>query len=130
MNGDREATATRRELAHQPESSSNQFLKKLVNWAFFISAFVYSIFHAYFVISNGLRTPEWLMQLVREHYAVVVVLPFAGYAALGLVLLLESRSENPLEFKAIGFEFKGASGPIVLWVLCLLAIAACIKMLW
>jgi hypothetical protein len=57
-------------------------------------------------------------------------LPFAGFAALGLVLLLESRSEQPIEFSGLGFQFKGASGPIVLWIMCYLAMALCIKLLW
>ena len=109
---------------------SNQRLKIVVNWVFFLAAMAYSCFHVYFVISNSLHETPWLMTLLKEHFAAIVVLPFAGYAALALVLLLESRYDTPLEIKAFGFEFKGASGPIVLWAVCMLSIVAGIKALW
>jgi hypothetical protein len=112
------------------KSATDQRLKRYVNWAFFVGAAVYSTFHAGFVIWNTLRGSDELIKMVYDHFAAIVGLPFAGFAALGLVLLLESRSEQPIEFRAVGFEFKGASGPIVLWVLCFLAIVACLKVMW
>ena len=110
---------------------SNKALKTYVNWAFFIAAAVFSCFNAGFVITQTyLGTPAF-MQIVYEHFTAIVALPFAGFASLGLVLLLESRSSQPLEFKIPGgFEFKGASGPIILWILCFITVTICIKFLW
>jgi hypothetical protein len=41
-----------------------------------------------------------------------------------LVLLLDWRSSDPIEVKALEFDFKGPAAPIVLSVLCFLAIVA------
>jgi hypothetical protein len=114
----------------RPRAAIDKRLKRLVNWALFVGAALYSAFHAGFVIWNTLRGTERLITVVYDHFAAIVALPFAGYGALALVLLLESRSDQPLEFMGLGFEFKGASGPIVLWVLCFLAITGCMKLMW
>jgi hypothetical protein len=42
-------------------------------------------------------------------------------AALSLVLLLRAVSGN-IEIKILGFEFKGAAAPIIMWILCFLAL--------
>jgi hypothetical protein len=70
-----------------------------------------------------------VFQIALKHFAATVGLPAAALAALCLVVFLESSS-GPIEFKGLGFKFKGASGPIVLWVLCFLAIAGAIQLLW
>lgn len=64
-----------------------------------------------------------------EHFPATFGLPSAALMALCIVVFLESTSGD-IQFKALGFEFHGASGPIVLWVLCFLAITAAIKLLW
>lgn len=74
------------------------------------------------------KNPEHIY-LSWVHYPVTVGLPMAAIAALALVLLLE-YARGPIEFEGLGFKFKGASGPVVLWVFCYLAIAATIKLLW
>jgi cation transporter-like permease len=113
-----------------PRTAIDERLKRYVNWALFAGAALYSAFHAGFVIWHTVRGTDQLTKVVYDHFAAIVGLPFAGFAALALVLLLESRSDQPIEFKALGFEFKGASGPIVLWVLCFLAITGCLKLMW
>jgi hypothetical protein len=70
-----------------------------------------------------------LFQIALNHFAATVGLPSAALAGLCIVIFLESAS-GPIEFEGLGFKFKGASGPIVLWVFCILAIAAAIKLLW
>jgi hypothetical protein len=50
-------------------------------------------------------------------------------AALCLVIVLENTS-GPIEFEGLGFGFKGASGPLVLWCLCFLVMTAAIKAVW
>ena len=72
---------------------------------------------------------HWIVTRMQEQFAVTVSLPFAAVVALFVVLLLQFSS-GPIEFEALGFKFKGAAGPIVLWVLCLLALVAAIKVLW
>jgi hypothetical protein len=53
--------------------------------------------------------------LLRRHHSVVV-----------LVLLLRTVS-GTIKFKALGFKFKGASGPILMWIFYFLAMTLAIS---
>jgi len=130
MDEEREVQTESQPTKRSGRGQSSQRIKSLVNWAFFGAAVLYSVFHAGFVIWHAVTGNPRLLNAVYEHFAAIIALPFAGFAALGLVLLLESRSDQPLEFKALGFEFKGASGPIVLWVICFLAVVISLRLLW
>jgi hypothetical protein len=57
-----------------------------------------------------------------------VGIPWAGGAALAIVLILRG-SFGTVEFKILGVEFKGASGPTVMWILCFLAEALVMRVL-
>lgn len=67
--------------------------------------------------------------VVLHHFAAVVGLPSAALAAMFVVLVLRTVA-GPIELKIPGFEFKGASGPIVMWIACFLAIAFAVHWLW
>jgi len=69
------------------------------------------------------------LDIITQHFAATVGLPFAAIAALVLVIVLEASS-GPVEFEALGFRFKGASGQVVLWIAVFLAITLAIKLLW
>jgi hypothetical protein len=116
--------------AQKSHSALDRKLRKLINWTLFTGAALYSAFHAGFVVWHTVRGTEQLTKVAFDHFPALVGLPFAGYGALALVLLLEARSEEPIEIKGFGFEFKGASGPVILWILCFVAIAACVKLTW
>lgn len=68
-------------------------------------------------------------EVLRDHFAAVVGLPMAGILALWVVTILRSQT-GPIEFEAMGFKLRGASGPVILWVVCFLAIALAIRLLW
>jgi hypothetical protein len=59
----------------------------------------------------------------------VIGLPSAAVAALFVVLVLRTVAGD-IEFKVPGLEFRGASGPIIMWVMCFLAITTAIRWLW
>lgn len=65
----------------------------------------------------------WMVRLVERQFAAMILVPMSGLGALCIVLLLR-LSSGPLEFKAIGFEFRGASGQVVLWIVCFIALVA------
>ena len=67
---------------------------------------------------------------ITNHAPAAIGLPIAAITSLTLVLLLEEVFGQIIEVKAIGFEFKGAAGPIVLWILGFLAITLAIKSVW
>lgn len=79
---------------------------------------------AYLAISESF----WI-NLGEKHFAAVVGLPAAALAAFILVLVLETTL-GEMEFKVLGFEFRGSSGPVVLWVFSFLAISFSIWLLW
>jgi hypothetical protein len=67
--------------------------------------------------------------VAMRHFPAVVGLPSAALTALFIVLVLRTVA-GPIELKIPGFEFRGASGPIVMWIVCFLSIAMAISWLW
>lgn len=68
-------------------------------------------------------------QFIGEHFIAIVGLPSAAALASCIVVIFR-QEEGPIEFEAVFIKLKGAAGPVVLWVLCFLAIVGAIKMLW
>jgi hypothetical protein len=83
----------------------------------------------FFLARDIANAEPWMMELFRAHPAVVLGLPTGALAAFCIVLFLEAKSGR-IEFEGFGFTFRGASGEIILWVICFLAIVAAIKLLW
>lgn len=94
----------------------------LTGGAMFAGAFLYGV-------GNSMLNTTELFQVMTNNFAAVVGLPCAALAALGLVMFLEQTS-GAIEFEGFGFKFKGASGPIVMWVISFMAMTAAIKLLW
>jgi hypothetical protein len=59
-------------------------------------------------------------ELVSKHYVIIIGMPVSAMAAGAMVTLLRSV-DGPIKFKFIGFEFEGAAGQIVMFVLVFLA---------
>lgn len=70
----------------------------------------------------------WI-KLVFDHFRAIIGLPAAAAAAFAIVSLFRT-TEGQIKFSGLGLTFEGASGPIVLWIICFLAIAAAIRALW
>ena len=104
-------------------------LRRFAQWAVVLgtggAAGVASIVGAYL----GLSDKEFVHTLIREHVRAIVGLPMAAASAFCVVVTLEATS-GKIEFKVLGFEFKGASGPVVLWVLCFLVFVLSLRVLW
>jgi hypothetical protein len=82
-----------------------------------------------FIGSSFFLKGGWINELLQEHYVFFVGLPFSGFLAYFIVGTLESvRGE--IEFEAMGIKFKGASGPIIMWVFVFLAIVISIRLVW
>ncbi len=104
----------------------DELIRLLLRWAMFIVAVAFlGGFPLYLVAVHG----PWLWAVMSDHPAAAIDLPLAALVATCLVVLLDSR-ESPIEFEGLGFKFRGASGPIVLWVLSFLAITVAIRVLW
>jgi hypothetical protein len=70
-----------------------------------------------------------LLLIAKSHAPAVIGVPWAGGAAFIVVLVLRT-SFGAIDFTVLGVNFKGASGPIVMWVFCFLVEVAAIKILW
>ena len=67
--------------------------------------------------------------ILQDHFAAVIGLPLSALLALWVVIILQTKS-GPIEISGHGFKFRGASGPVILWILCFLTISFTIKLLW
>jgi hypothetical protein len=70
-----------------------------------------------------------IVSLIFAQPAVFIVGPGSIMLALLIVLLLRNIG-GPIEFEAMSFKFRGASGPIVMWIFCYLALIFATKFLW
>jgi hypothetical protein len=105
--------------------------RKVVSWTFALSTCVFAIiavaalitdmFHADFPRLRALGIQGRLLQLIVIIVAACIPATFAAF-------LLQS-TKGPLELSALGFNLKGTSGPILLWVVVFLAVSAVIVIL-
>ena len=82
-----------------------------------------------FIASSWSWEEGWIIGLLQEHYVFFVGLPFAGFLAYFVVGTLENV-RGQIEFEILGMKFKGASGPIVMWVVVFLAIVVAMRLVW
>lgn len=68
-------------------------------------------------------------RILEEHFLATVGLPLAGVTAASIVAIFEFQS-GLVKFEGMGFKFSGASGQIILWIFCFLAIVGALKSLW
>jgi hypothetical protein len=81
-----------------------------------------------FIVANLAWTGA-LARISEDHARAVLGVPWAGGAGLIVVLILRTAF-GAVEFKILGVEFKGASGPIIMFLLCFLAEILAIQLLW
>jgi hypothetical protein len=70
-----------------------------------------------------------LTKIVLSHFVSIVGLPTAALMAFAVVWAFRA-TEGAIEGEAIGFKFKGASGPVLLWVVVFVAIVCAVKATW
>lgn len=75
-------------------------------------------------------TSAKLRALLFAHFPATIGLPAALLVSVCIVIILDSRSREPIELAGFGMSFKGASGQIVLCTFLFLAITIAIRMLW
>lgn len=108
-------------------------LRQCITWATVIGTALWAGYFFVFLVYQSLfghaGTENWLMQMVRTQPAATIGIGVSAITAFCLVALLEI-SRGPIEFKVLAFHFKGAAGPVVLWVLCFLAMVFAVWLLW
>ena len=120
------ATESNRELR---ESAQEKTFRKVFGWVVLIATTGWGLFAGSFLAYQSLQPNSWVVDLVQKHFAALICVPMAALMSMCVVILLRYTA-GPIEFKVPGFEFKGASGQVVLWIVCFLAIVTAIKLVW
>lgn len=102
-------------------------LRKWMSWTTTIGLALFTIVIGIMVVLAGFRG-FWNVA-VREHLPSVIGLPIAAISALVIVTVLRTVA-GPIECKVLAFELKGAAGPIIMWMLCFLAMTLAIMKTW
>lgn len=97
-------------------------------WAAVLAVSLFFLIYVYGMVMM-VGAQMWFVDLIRKEFLAMVGLPMAAVASICIVVLFGS-TVGPIRFKAMGLELEGAAGPIVFWVVCFLAIALAIKLVW
>ena len=77
-----------------------------------------------------LRIPGLFEEALKEHFAGILGTTMSVMTALVIVVIFRVAA-GPIEFETpFGFKFKGASGPVVLWIFTYLACISGMVALW
>jgi hypothetical protein len=117
------------ERAHYGRSELSAVARRRIALLAFVGGALFGASYLSFLIYWSWKDESWMLSVVKEHFAAIVGGPCAAFASMLVVLLLR-YTVGPIEIKGLGFEFKGAAGPIVLWIFCFLAMVSGIKLLW
>lgn len=124
------ASATDPQPSGTSSSSPPSVARQAVTWLCIIAGPVLVGISFFPIIRAALLQEPWLITIFQHHYAAIFGLPAAALLAFILVVVFEARFDH-IEMDIFNLlKFRGASGPIVLWVLCFLSITSAIKLLW
>ena len=87
-----------------------------------------ALIFGYTIFAVAVGFPYWA-DVLKDHFAAIIGLPGAAVIAFILVIFLR-QTEGPIEFEGPGFKLTGAAGQLFMWVICFLAIACAIKLVW
>jgi len=115
----------------KPQEDGDETLRKTLSWIVVVSVSLFALFGLGWLIYLGFNPlfSELYYDTLKDHFRAVIGLPMAAAASLFIVLVLRA-THGRIEFDTIGMKFKGASGPIVLWLISFLGITLAIKHLW
>jgi hypothetical protein len=88
------------------------------------------VFTTYNMLTESRASDGWLNTLLQDHYPAMVGIPLMAMAAFCIVISFKVAVGSPLEFEALGFKFRGASGPVIMWILCFLVLTLALRVLW
>jgi len=103
--------------------------RKLAAVLFVIGAAAIGGFSFYLIFDLARHRPDFYAISV-QHFAAVIGLPLSAILSLFVVLLFRVVSGEKLHVNILGIKFEGASGPVIMWVICFLSIALSISALW
>lgn len=109
------------------DEGGSEYIQNMLQIAVFVIVVGAVGLFVLFIIAEW-TNPAW-SNVAFEHFPATVGLPAAAAGAFVICALFRT-AEGKIRFAALGLRFEGASGPIIMWVLCFLAIAVAIRILW
>ena len=106
-----------------------RLMKRVAQWLAFIGATISSFSALFALIYILVSDISFLKTLIQDNPRAIIGLPAAFLSSYCLVLFLEASSGR-IEIEGLGFKFRGAAGPIVMWIFVFLAIVTGIAILW
>lgn len=111
-----------------------RLVRTLATWGVIIGTALWTTFFFGYVIVGALYptaiSPSWFLSLLTQHPGGTLGVAIAAISAFSVVAVLDVIARDPLEIRVLGFELKGAAGPVVLWVVCFLVIVLGGHVLW
>jgi hypothetical protein len=118
-----------RETPLPPEPESQSSAPHRLTWIMAISSVILMLSIFCMMVRFYANRPSVLGAVARDHFRGIMGTPMGIMTALAIVTFLRVTSGS-LEFEAFGFKLKGASGPVVLWIVTFLACVAGMVALW
>lgn len=106
----------------------DSIIRRIAQWAALIGGIIFAGTFVVGTAASMIADSELYVKAMGQIHA-TIGLPSAALAALCLVLVMENTS-GPIEFEALGFKFKGASGRIIVWCIVFLCMTVGIKFVW
>ena len=111
-----------------PASNQGSTIRQVARWLVLLATVAWGVFAGGFLAYHSLGG-GFVVDMARTQFGAMMLVPMAALVAFCVVIILEWTA-GEIKFKGFSFEFEGASGPIVLWVLCFLAIVAALRAFW
>jgi hypothetical protein len=104
------------------------FIESIVPWIALVGGTAFAVV---WVIGTTISMlfDDNLYRIALGNLPTLLGLPCSALGSLCLVIFLKTAN-GPIEFEALGFKFRGASGPIIMWGLCFLSMILGIHTLW
>jgi hypothetical protein len=111
------------------EIATIPFLRKVAPWVAAIGVLFGVATAVVLAIRFVFIEPQATRRVLEGQVRAIVGVPMSAASAFCVVWLLEATSGR-IEFEVIGFKFRGAAGPVVLWVMCFLSFVLSTFLLW
>jgi hypothetical protein len=116
------------QIEAQETGNARKWIRRVIYTCFM--SFYLAVVVAHLIVFFGIVEPDSLLSTTFiDHYAAIAGLPCAALMAFAVVWSYRS-TDGPFEIEAWGLKFKGAAGPIVMWVLVFIVSVTAIKLLY
>jgi hypothetical protein len=123
------ADLSKQNMVEKNESQPIPLLRQAAQWIATLGLVIGSFSALALIIYVFWSDPKAFTAILVAQVRAVVGIPMAAVSAFCVVWVLEATSGS-IEFEIGPMKFRGASGPVVLWVFAFIAFVMAINLLW